>query len=121
MWMIRNKNGDFILRANSLLETDEMVAIVASREREKPHLTSIAPTKVLYEDSSYALHLTGNFYALFDKGGKQLHVGTLEECDMELCGITGDCARTTMEYPFGYSAVWVEKQEFPQAPVVVLD
>lgn len=111
MWMIVNKDGVFVSRAYALGDIDELVAAVAGRERGRPHLTSVAPTRIIYEDSSQARRLTGNLYVLSDKGGKQLYVGTLDECDLELSVLTDDCARTVMEYPFGYSAIWAENPD----------
>lgn len=111
MWMIRNKDGEFVGHSAGLSETDEMVALIAGQARGRPFWTSIKPRTIIYEDASLARQLKDNMYVLFNKDGKQLCVGTLEECDIELSGLTGDCARAKMEYPFGYYAIWVDKPE----------
>ena len=108
MWMIF-KNGEPLCRGDGIDDTTSTLLLYAQREcylREK--LDAFHPTRIEYENGAYARHLTGNLYAVFAKSGRQIAVGDIDECDESLLVAEGDCARTRMEYPMGYSAIWYD-------------
>ena len=105
MWLIQH-NGQLVGGARGgLPECDEYVLMLLRRDGFKGD--TARPTLVKYECGARSRHLTGDLYACFTAEGKQLHVGTLEECDMSL----DDCARSAMAYDGGYEAIWEEPSE----------
>ena len=104
MWTIQ-WNGQFRGHTQGLQECDEYVLMLLRRDGFKGD--TVRPTLVKYECGARSRHLTGDLYACFTAEGKQLHVGTLEECDMSL----DDCARSAMVYDGGYEAIWEEPSE----------
>ena len=108
MWTIRHNGHLICFTRGGLPECDEYVRMLLRRDGFKGD--AARPTLVKYECGARSRHLTGDLYACFTAEGKQLHVGTLEECDMSL----DDCARSAMVYDGGYEAIWEEQNEQTQ-------
>lgn len=107
MWWLYDE-GDLYARASNMEEATELVKIVVSRKDPKFDIKQQLLKRVVYDSGARSVHVYGNLYVLFGNDDKQLHIGSLEDCDATLCDYEGYCYRARMDYVLGVSVVWSE-------------
>ena len=103
MWILKWK-GHWRSQAPGIEEAEKQAALLSYVETRTQSPERISPIRINYTNGSYLRKLTGNLFVMMSKEGKQLCLGTAEECEWSL----DDPERDKMFFDNDITAEWAE-------------